>query len=319
MQDDMVANTATTFFKALLLQLRRESAQSDDSLEAAGRACLPLPGTTQAGSQEAAQSSSKRQQQLLSGRDLAVELLQLIADARMRAWCGMWLPEVLGVLWGPDERFRTYVVNHALPVILAQEPLLLRPLVAIILAAHEATTNAAQAAAGSPYERKYFALELLVLLLQQWGPASSSHLQTRKRPGPSAVAVPQPMAPELLSPGAVEVLLGCLVDSWDKLRLVATRVLELMPAPLPGWSAPDQLQQLLTWALQLTQSPRVRESDAGARLLRLLYVKYALALGWQLQDVAELVRPVLCAQRGRHVTTGLTSCEMFMEGAGSVP
>jgi hypothetical protein len=76
---------------------------------------------------------------------------------------------------------------------------------------------------GSPYERKYFALELLMLLLQQWGPASSNHLQTGKRPGPSAVAVPQPLVPELLSPAAVEVLLGCLVDSWDKLRMVATR------------------------------------------------------------------------------------------------
>jgi hypothetical protein len=39
---------------------------------------------------------------------------------------------------------------------------------------------------------------------------------------------------------------------------------------------------LLSWALQLLQSPRVRESDAGARTLQLLVSKYLLGLGWTL-------------------------------------
>jgi hypothetical protein len=74
-------------------------------------------------------------------------------------------------------------------------------------------------------------------------------------------------------------------------------VLELLPSPLPGWCAPEELQQLLVWAVQLTLSPRVRESDAGARLLRLLYVKYILELGWQLQvhPVPQAMRPQLAA------------------------
>lgn len=52
-----------------------------------------------------------------------------------------------------------------------------------------------------------------------------------------------------------------------------------MPSPLPGCSSPQQLLPLLTWALQLLQSPRVRESDAGARTLQLLVPKYLVGLG----------------------------------------
>jgi hypothetical protein len=92
-----------------------------------------------------------------------------------------------------------------------------------------------------------------------------------------------PLCDGLLSPAAVQVLLGCLVDSWDKLRMAASSVLERLPSPLPGLQQPQQLQPLLSWALQLTLSPRVRESDAGARLLRLLLIKYVLGLKWRVQ------------------------------------
>jgi len=37
----------------------------------------------------------------------------------------------------------------------------------------------------------------------------------------------------------------------------------------------------MRWALALLRSPRVRESDAAALLLRLLFRKYALDLGWE--------------------------------------
>jgi hypothetical protein len=62
----------------------------------------------------------------------------------------------------------------------------------------------------------------------------------------------------------------------------ACRVLELMPSPLPCCETPEQLLPLLTWAVQLLQNPRVRESDAGARTLQLLVSKYLVGLGWTL-------------------------------------
>ena len=41
------------------------------------------------------------------------------------------------------------------------------------------------------------------------------------------------------------------------------------------------------WALALLRSPRVRESDAAALLLRLLFRKYALDLGWDVRLTPE--------------------------------
>jgi hypothetical protein len=58
--------------------------------------------------------------------------------------------------------------------------------------------------------------------------------------------------------------------------------MELMPSPLPGCETPQQLLPLLTWAMQLLQNPRVRESDAGARTLQLVASKYLVGLGWTL-------------------------------------
>jgi hypothetical protein len=43
---------------------------------------------------------------------------------------------------------------------------------------------------------------------------------------------------------------------------------------------PEKLEARMRWALALLRSPRVRESDAAALLLRLLFRKYALDLGW---------------------------------------
>ncbi len=60
-----------------------------------------------------------------------------------------------------------------------------------------------------------------------------------------------------------QVLLGSVVDSWDKLRETATEALMALPAPLPGLEAPAQVAKLLRWARTLVSSPRVRESDAG--------------------------------------------------------
>ena len=60
-----------------------------------------------------------------------------------------------------------------------------------------------------------------------------------------------------------QMLLGSVVDSWDKLRETATEALMALPAPLPGLEQPAQVAELLRWARTLVSSPRVRESDAG--------------------------------------------------------
>jgi hypothetical protein len=133
MQDDMVASTATGFFKALLLQLRREQHGTNAPAAAAVAAA--------AGSDAAAHQQQPQQQQQQQRGEGDEQLLKLIADDKLRAWCQWWLPALLEVLWGPNERFRTYVTNHALPVVLQSEPLLLRPIVNMIMAAHAAASR----------------------------------------------------------------------------------------------------------------------------------------------------------------------------------
>lgn len=59
------------------------------------------------------------------------------------------------------------------------------------------------------------------------------------------------------------MLLGSVVDSWDKLRETASEALTALPAPLPGLEQPPAVAALLRWARKLVASPRVRESDAG--------------------------------------------------------
>ncbi len=65
------------------------------------------------------------------------------------------------------------------------------------------------------------------------------------------------------------MLLGAVVDSWDRLREAAVEALLAMRAPLPGLGQPGGVAGLLRWARRLVAAPRVRESDAGAAALQL--------------------------------------------------
>lgn len=119
MQTNTCASAAAGFFRALLLQLRKE-----------------LPAGNTGSSTPAAAGAG------------ADALLQHV-PAAMQAWCSCWLPEVLSALWEQGERARTYVANYALPMVLQAEPLLLQPMVDTILAAHAADAGAAGAQAAA--------------------------------------------------------------------------------------------------------------------------------------------------------------------------
>ena len=98
-----------------------------------------------------------------------------------------------------------------------------------------------------------------------------------------------PYATLCLGPDVVTCLLGAAVDSWDKLRVCAFRLLSKHPAPLAGIDDADAVAAHFAWALALSRSPRVRESDAAALLLRLLFRKYALDGGWTIALTPETV------------------------------
>jgi hypothetical protein len=76
---------------------------------------------------------------------------------------------------------------------------------------------------------------------------------------------------ELWTPAVVLSLLNLLLSSWDRLRAQAHQALLQLPRPLPGLVTAAEMRPVLMWAHALTQSPRQRESDAGALLLKLLH------------------------------------------------
>ena len=80
---------------------------------------------------------------------------------------------------------------------------------------------------------------------------------------------------------------GCLIDGWTRLRDACVHALLWMPTPLPGYEDPQQMQSLVTHAAGLLKSPRVRESDAGAHLLAIIFRKHVVDLGWSIKFCAQ--------------------------------
>jgi len=129
---------------------------------------------------------------------------------------------------------------------------------------------------GAPFERKFTALDTLAAVAECWSPQAA---QARLTSGGDA----WPYIACCLSPGWTSALLAAGVDSWDRVRERVAALLSRHAAPLPGLHSPAQLQQLLQWLGALCRSPRVRESDAAARLLCTLADKYVLQLRWSVR------------------------------------
>ncbi|KAL4197784.1 hypothetical protein AMTRI_Chr04g189990 [Amborella trichopoda] len=127
----------------------------------------------------------------------------------------------------------------------------------------------------APYERKTISMELILTMISVW-PINPTMILDE---GQSGSSVP-PYDEVITSPYVTLLLLGCIVDSWDKLRESSFRILLNYPTPLPGLSNGDAVKEIIVWAKGLVCSPRVRESDAGALILRLLFRKYVLEHGW---------------------------------------
>ena len=72
----------------------------------------------------------------------------------------------------------------------------------------------------------------------------------------------------------------------------------------------DEFAARARWALGLLRSPRVRESDAAALLMRLLLRKYAVDLGW---DVTLSPRPMASVRECEKRTKGETAALLLGE------
>ncbi|XP_057521635.1 uncharacterized protein LOC130801775 [Amaranthus tricolor] len=128
----------------------------------------------------------------------------------------------------------------------------------------------------APYERKIMAMELIMIMVNVW-----SIVPPVKEKSESLCTENLYLFSEgLTRPDSTMLLVGSIVDSWDRLRENSFRILLSFPTPLPGISSEHNVEEVILWAKKLVCSPRVRESDAGALALRLIFRKYVLTLGW---------------------------------------
>lgn len=155
----------------------------------------------------------------------------------------------------------------------------------------------------APYRRKIMAMDLILIMLNVW-----SIIHSQERPGS--------VSPEntlyvynkgITSPESTLLLVGSIIDSWDRLRESSFRILLHFPTPLPGISSEDMVQKVIVWAKKLVCSPRVRESDAGALTLRLMFRKYVVEHEWIVKASGDVAcfnaQPKLANgdyQEGRH-------------------
>lgn len=134
----------------------------------------------------------------------------------------------------------------------------------------------------APYERKIIATDLILIMLNVWSVSDHSTCNS------SETSI-TPYSKEFTSPDSTIQLVGSIIDSWDRLRESSFRILLQFPTPLPGICSPVKVQEAILWAKKFVCSPRVRESDAGALTLRLIFRKYVLELGWIIESSFNIV------------------------------
>ena len=113
----------------------------------------------------------------------------------------------------------------------------------------------------------------------------------------------------LVSSGTVQTLISYVAESWDDIRACAAEVLCLLPCPLAGLSAEADLERVLALAKDLLLSAQVRESDAGACLIRTLVKRYVLEMNWEV-SIHPVVKVKRC-ERADCRATGTGSCEGY--------
>eukprot|EP01087_Luapelamoeba_hula_P020436 TRINITY_DN6969_c0_g1_i2.p1 TRINITY_DN6969_c0_g1~~TRINITY_DN6969_c0_g1_i2.p1 ORF type:complete len:1429 (+),score=218.47 TRINITY_DN6969_c0_g1_i2:1373-5659(+) len=79
------------------------------------------------------------------------------------------------------------------------------------------------------------------------------------------------------SPEVVSAMMIGLWDDIDGVRLLVSEVLRLLPAPLPTLADPEVVQGIANWGTHMLHSPRAREADSGALVMRVVLEKYVLS------------------------------------------
>ena len=134
---------------------------------------------------------------------------------------------------------------------------------------------------GASYQRVSTSLKLLHLLIKSFGVDST--------PPPTGYTIKHGKLPEFpfrlpfTTPQLSLTLFNLLMNSYVPNRQEAYDALRTFPAPLPGIESEEQAQGVLNWAFIKLKSGRAAESDSGAMVFRIVFVKYVVELGFELE------------------------------------
>ena len=154
---------------------------------------------------------------------------------------------------------------------------------------------------GAPVAKVAIPLELLLLIFAKWplleqaaaphaaaaaAPVTDAYLpymdlQTELPAGTTLHSFDDVLASPLASvvdAAATMSLINMLINTWDRSREPSLQLLRMFPSPLPGIASPQSLCDLFMWTVHLCRSPRLRECDAGALILRAVFSRCVPAL-----------------------------------------
>lgn len=136
---------------------------------------------------------------------------------------------------------------------------------------------------GVPYDKEYSALSVLSTLFSILDPSDNTLVVLPKEDGETEAKTTSIYTSEMINDKLVTNLLNTFLSSWDRSRSLTASLMLQLPKPWGGiYNDPQNLRKVVDWARSLAQSARLRESDAGAQILNLIFTVYSSELSWDL-------------------------------------
>ncbi|KAF9108100.1 hypothetical protein BGX29_003296 [Mortierella sp. GBA35] len=131
---------------------------------------------------------------------------------------------------------------------------------------------------GSSFQRVSTSLRLLGVMIKTFGIKT-----TPLPPGSKPNEISRfPFQLPIASEEHTKILLGCLLNPFDHCREQALEILMNFEAPFEGYHTKESVDGLIRWGLDWLKSTRAGESDSGGLVLKIIFVKYAIELGWDI-------------------------------------
>lgn len=131
---------------------------------------------------------------------------------------------------------------------------------------------------GSSFQRVSTSLRLLGVMIKTFGIKT-----TPLPPGSKPNEISRfPFQLPIASQDHTKILLGCLLNPFDHCREQALEILMNFDAPFEGYNTKGSVDGLIRWGLDWLKSTRAGESDSGGLVLKIIFVKYAIELGWDI-------------------------------------